>query len=178
MEKEFSKVQENLDAWCSPPLEFPSKKVNQAYKERTRRIADAILLKKPDRIPLMPMWEFFYAKYAGYPCEEVMYDLQKAEDSVIKTVTGLQPDGFQGPIFFMTGPVLEAYGSKDVLWPGHGLPVDQAHQFVEGEYMKANEYEAFLNDPSDFMLRYYLPRVSGSLETLATTTPLRNNFAY
>jgi len=178
MEKKSNKVQENLEAWCSPPLEFPSKKVNQAYKERTRRIADAILLKKPDRIPLMPMWEFFYAKYAGYTCEEVMYDSQKAEDSVIRTVTDLQPDGFQGPIFFMTGPVLEAYDSKDVLWPGHGLPVDQAHQFVEGEYMKANEYDAFLNDPSDFILRYYLPRVSGSLKALAAITPLRNNFAY
>jgi len=173
-----TKVQENLEAWCNPPIPFPTKDVERSYKERTRRIADAILLKKPDRIPFMPMWEFFYAKYAGYTCEEVMYDGQKAEDSVIKTVTDLQPDGFEGPIFFMTGPILEAYDSKDVLWPGHGLPVDQAHQFVEGEYMKANEYDAFLEDPSDFMLRYYLPRVSGNLKALATTTPMRENFAY
>ena len=173
-----TKVQENLEAWCNPPIPFPSKEAERLYKERTRRIADAILLKKPDRIPLMPMWEFFYAKYAGYTCEEVMYDAAKAENSVIKTVTDLQPDGFQGPIFFMTGPVLEAYQSKDVLWPGHGLPVDQAHQFVEGEYMKANEYDAFLSDPSDFMLRYHLPRVSGNLNALTMTSPFRQNFAY
>lgn len=172
------KVQENLEAWCNPPIPFPSDDVGKAYRERTRRIADAILLKKPDRIPLMPMWEFFYAKYAGYTCEEVMYDAQKAEDSVIRTVTDLEPDGFQGPIFFLTGPVLEAYEAKDVLWPGHGLPVDQAHQFVEGEYMKADEYGAFLDDPSDFMLRYYLPRVSGNLKPLATISPMRQNFAY
>src|SRR3989304_2607228 len=132
MEKNFTKVQENLEAWCSPPLEFPSKKVNQDYKERTRRIADAILLKKPDRVPLMPMWEFFYAKYAGYSCRDVMYNATIAEASVVKTITDL----------------------------------------------KANEYEALLNDPSDFMLRSYLPRVSGNLNALATVTPLRNNFAY
>jgi hypothetical protein len=173
-----TKVKENLEAWCNPPIPFPSEDAGKAYRERTRRIADAVLLKKPDRIPLMPMWEFFYAKYAGYTCEEVMYDAAKAEDSVVKTVTDLQPDGFQGPIFFMTGPVLEAYDAKDVLWPGHGLPVDQAHQFVEGEYMKANEYDAFLDDPSDFMLRYYLPRVSGNLKSLMTMSPMRQNFAY
>src|SRR3989339_182852 len=120
MEKKISKVQEKLEAWCSPPLEFPSKQIEQAYKERTKRIADAILLKKPDRVPLMPMWEFFYAKYAGYSCRDVMYDATIAEASVVKTITDLQPDGFQAPIFFMTAPILEAYDSKDVLWPGHG----------------------------------------------------------
>ncbi|MEJ2101194.1 MAG: uroporphyrinogen decarboxylase family protein, partial [Desulfobacterales bacterium] len=78
----------------------------------------------------------------------------------------------------MTGPVYDAYASKDVLWPGHGLPTNQAHQFVEGEYMKADEYDLFLNDPTDFILRAYLPRVSGNLGALATTTPIRNCFAY
>jgi len=178
MAEKMNKVQENLEAWCSPPLEFPSKEAEQGYKERTRRIADAILLRKPDRIPCVPMWEFFYAKYGGFTCQEAMYDAKKAEEAVVKTVTELQPDGFQPPIFFMTGPVLEAYDSKDVLWPGHGLSKDQAHQFVEGEYMKADEYEAFINDPSDFILRYYLPRVSGNLKALAMTVPIRNCFAY
>jgi hypothetical protein len=176
--EEKSKVRESLEAWCSASIPFPAREFEVAYRERTRRITDAILLRKPDRIPLMPMWEFFYAKYAGYSCEDVMYDEQKAGDSVMKTVTELEPDGFEPPIFLMTGPILEAYDSKDVLWPGHGLPSGQAFQFVEGEYMLADEYEAFLNDPSDFMLRYYVPRVSGNLKALAMTTPLRNNFAY
>ena len=178
MEEKTNKVQENLKAWCSPPLEFPTKEAEKAYKERTRRIADAVLLKKPDRIPITPMWEFFYATYPGYSCEDIMYDPKKAEDSVVKTVTELQPDGFESPIFHMTGPILDAYDSKDVIWPGHGLPKDQAHQFVEGEYMKADEYEAFINDPSDFIFRNYLPRVSGNLKAFATTTPIRNCFAY
>ncbi|MEJ2101193.1 MAG: hypothetical protein P8X68_14630, partial [Desulfobacterales bacterium] len=99
MENKTNKVKENLEAWCSPPLEFPTKKIEQAYKERARRIADAILLKKPDRVPAVPMWEFFYATYAGYSCEDIMYDPQKAEDSVVKTVSERQPDGFQSPIF-------------------------------------------------------------------------------
>jgi uroporphyrinogen-III decarboxylase len=178
MEKTVNKVQENLEAWCSPPLEFISQEAEQGYKRRTRRIADAILLKNPDRVPFMPMWEFFYARYAGYSCQDVMYDTKKAKEAVIKTVTELKPDAFQPPIFFMTGPVLEAYDSKDITWPGHGLPKDQAYQYFEGEYMKADEYEALINDPSDFMFRYYLPRVSGNLGALATTAPIRNCFAY
>ena len=81
MEEKTNKVQENLKAWCSPPLEFPTKEAEKAYKERTRRIADAVLLKKPDRIPITPMWEFFYATYPGYSCEDIMYDPKKAEGS-------------------------------------------------------------------------------------------------
>ena len=33
-----------------------------------------------------------------------------------------------------------------------------SYQFVEGEYMKLEEYEDFFRDPSDFWLRIYLPR--------------------
>ncbi len=174
----MNKVQENLEAWCSPPLEFESKEAEGAYKERAKRVSDAILLKKPDRVPIMPMWEFFYAKYAGHDCHDAMYDPQKAEEAVIKTVTELQPDVFQPPIFYMTGPGLDAQDSKDIIWPGHGLPRDQAHQFVEGEYMKADEYEAFINDPSDFIFRCYLPRVSGALKHLALTAPMYQCMAY
>ena len=31
------------------------------------------------------------------------------------------------------------------------------YQFVENEYMKASEYDEFLADPTDFMIRTYYP---------------------
>src|SRR4030042_2025380 len=58
-------------------------------------------------------------------------------------------------------------------WPGHGLPDDASmQQFVEGEYMKADEYDILLKDPSDFCFRYYLPRTLGALAPLANFSPL------
>ncbi|HSW39105.1 MAG TPA: uroporphyrinogen decarboxylase family protein, partial [Acidobacteriota bacterium] len=51
-----------------------------------------------------------------------------------------------------------------VKWPGHGLPDNASMiQFVEGEYMKAEDYDLFLDDLTDFCLRRYLPRSIGAL---------------
>jgi uroporphyrinogen-III decarboxylase len=48
-------------------------------------------------------------------------------------------------------------------WPGHGLaPHMPSYQFVEAEYMKADEYDALLTDPLDFAIRYYTPRIYGT----------------
>ncbi|OGN88665.1 MAG: hypothetical protein A2158_07710 [Chloroflexi bacterium RBG_13_46_14] len=40
--------------------------------------------------------------------------------------------------------------------------------------MKQEEYDLFLSDPSDFVIRYFLPRLYGSLEPLEKLPPIRN----
>jgi uroporphyrinogen-III decarboxylase len=45
-------------------------------------------------------------------------------------------------------------------------------QIAEKEYMKEDEYDLFLTDPSDYMIRYLWPRVYGSLEPMAKLPPL------
>lgn len=52
-------------------------------------------------------------------------------------------------------------------WPGHGLGPQGSFQFDEHDFMKAEDYDAFLNDPSDFAIRSYLPRAFKELEGLA-----------
>ena len=56
---------------------------------------------------------------------------------------------------------------KNRLWPGGPLPPDYEYQFVEGKFMKDDEYDLFLSDPSDFIVRYYLPRMHGALMPLS-----------
>jgi hypothetical protein len=47
-------------------------------------------------------------------------------------------------------------------WPGHGIGDNvPSYQFVEGEYMKPNEYDHLIQDPADFWLRVFLPRQAG-----------------
>jgi len=179
MEKVIDKTQEQLELWCSAPgIEFVSKEAEEAYKKRTKRIADAIQLKKPDRVPFVPMWEYFYARYSNVSCYDVVYDTEIARRATRKTITELEPDAYQAPIFFSVGPLLDALDVKQLRWPGHGIDLSMGHQFVEEEYMKADEYDALINDPSDFMLRKYLPRVCGNLKAFETLSPLRNLFAY
>jgi hypothetical protein len=47
-----------------------------------------------------------------------------------------------------------------IKWPGNGLPDDQPFQWVEGEYMMQNEYDAVLADPNGFAVKKLWPRIS------------------
>jgi hypothetical protein len=66
----------------------------------------------------------------------------------------------------MSGASMELLGQTNMKWAGGGLPDDVQYQYVEQEYMKAEEYPMFLKDPSDFVLRRYLPRMYTSLKGL------------
>lgn len=57
-------------------------------------------------------------------------------------------------------------------WPGHGISSDGTLQYVEGEYMKADEYDTFLSDPTDFAIRTYLPRTAGKLASFQKLPPM------
>jgi len=59
---------------------------------------------------------------------------------------------------------------------GGSRPDDFNYQFIEKEYMKEDEYDMFLDDPSGFMIRCYLPRVYGVLKPLAKLPPLDSMF--
>jgi uroporphyrinogen-III decarboxylase len=47
----------------------------------------------------------------------------------------------------------------------------RSQQFVEGEYMMADEYDPFIKDPHDFLLRTFLPRAAGALGGLRNLRP-------
>jgi hypothetical protein len=175
----MNEIEKSFDRWCAAEgIPFVSEGAEQAYKARTRRIADAILLREPDRVPVTPMMEYFYGRYGEVTAHDVLYDAEVAERVTKKTVMELEPDAYQPPLFYALGPLYDALDLKQIKWAGHGLPRDNAHQFVEDEYMKEDEYDAFLKDPSDYMMRTFLPRSCGNLEGLGRLAPLRNMFAY
>ena len=137
----------------------------ELFKERTKRVEDAIQLKVPDRVPFLPFYNFFQAKYAGISFEEAMYDYDKLGMASKKVILDFQPDMYPNSyVNISLGPTLEALDYKQLKWPGHGVDPNFTYQFVEGEYMKAEEYDAFLFDPSGFMLRTIFPRICGALE--------------
>ena len=41
--------------------------VQQLFQQREKRIQDAVALKKPDRVPIACLWDFFPAKWKGVP---------------------------------------------------------------------------------------------------------------
>ena len=138
------------------------------YKERFKRIMDAVALKVPDRVPYTPMITFYHANRGGITCREAMFDFDKLFAAARETVLELEPDSINNPFALMAlGPMLEALDCRLITWPGQRLTVNQAYQFVEKEYVTADEYDDFLFDPTGFVLTKYLPRIYGELEPLA-----------
>lgn len=145
----------------------------ELYEERTKRVLDAVKLKVPDRVPFMPFFNFFHAKYGGISCEEAMYDYDKLGMAAKKTIMDFEPDMYNNPFFLVAlGPILETLDCKYLAWPGGGRPPHQPYQFVEKEYVTADEYDDLLFDPTGFMLRQFLPRVYGALEPLQGIPPM------
>jgi len=149
------------------------------YAEREKRTNDAIALKKPDRVPIMVLFGFFPCKYTGMTIEEVMYDPDKMLSSQLKTLMDFAPDMDMNPYGTrFLGPLLDALDFRQLKWPGHGVESNLSYQFVEGEYMSADEYDHFLVDPTDFMFRRYWPRICGSLKGFEKLPPLHNIISY
>ena len=48
-------------------------------------------------------------------------------------------------------------GDRMTKWPGYGSLPDGSFQFDEHEFMKAEDYDAFLERPGDWAIRTYLP---------------------
>ncbi len=156
-----------------------AKTPEELYQEREKRVNDAIQLKEPDRVPVMSLFGFFPARYAGITFEEAMYDYNKMMKAWMDTTVEFQPDMYENPFTIRyLGRVMEALDFKQLKWPGHGCDVMASYQYVEGEYMKADEYDAFLFDLSDFMVRTYWPRIFGALAPLQNLPPLHTIITY
>ena len=54
--------------------------MEELYTRRMKRYVTAMRNGKPDMIPIRPFVAEFTAKYAGYTCQEVTQDYQKAFD--------------------------------------------------------------------------------------------------
>jgi len=149
------------------------KTTGQLYEERERRVRDAIELKEPDRVPFSI--NLNTSKYTGIPNSAAYYDPIGWKRAMRQITLDFEPDMCNAGLP-TSGAALGILDVKNRLWPGGPLPPDYEYQFIEGEYMKEDEYDLFLSDPSDFVIRYFLPRMYGALMPLSKLPPLGTMF--
>ena len=147
------------------------KSVEELYYEREKRLYDAITLKVPDRVPVLFCGTYPACKYAGIPFSSVYYDAPAWKRALKRMLIDFAPDGW-GNINSGAGTALDILDSNYEWHPGGKLPPYLPHQINEQEYMKEDEYDLFLFDPSDYIIRYWLPRVYNSMKPLAKLPPL------
>jgi uroporphyrinogen-III decarboxylase len=154
--------------WLKSPGGFDSPAAEKAYNVRLKRLADTLLMKKTDRVPVTLPVDNFPALYSGLTLHKVMYDYDALYQAWKKFLNDFELDMAVGPGMVYPAKVFDIVDYKLYAWPGHGLPLTaNGHQFVEGEYMKAEDYDAFIADPSDYCLRTWLPRAIGATAAFA-----------
>jgi hypothetical protein len=148
----------------------------QLYAEREKRVRDAIELRESDRVPVRIETHAFPARYAGLTIADSFYDPAAWKEATRKTICDFEPDIYQVTSGGTSGDTLEMLDPQHLKWPGGALPPDVTHQSIEQEYMKQDEYDLFLDDPTDYVLRYILPRSFGGLAPLARLPYLADRF--
>jgi len=167
------KQEERFKRWLSPNIKFSSPEAEASYRERVTRFIKAIRLEEPDRVPFIIPAANFPAFYAGGNLKKVMYDYDELKRAWIKFLRDFETDSYIGAGLIFSARVFDMIGYKLFKWPGHGLDDNSSsYQFVEGEYMPVEEYDAFIRDPADYLLRYFLPRSSGALAGLRKLGPM------
>ena len=149
------------------------KSTEELYAEREKRAADAIEMRVPDRVPFSVNVDMH--SYAGIHNSAAYYEPLAYKRAMRQVTLDLEPDMCNAGLP-MSGDALEALGVTNRLWPGGPLPPDYEYQFVEREYMKADEYDMFLSDPTDFIIRRFLPRMYKVYAPLEKLPPLAMMF--
>jgi hypothetical protein len=154
-------------------LQFQSPEAETGFKASINRLKDAIQLKKlPDRVPVTIFPSMFPYMYAGMTVQEAMYDYEKCVAGYKKFVLDFKPDLPMGAAGPGPGRFYEILDYKLYSWPGHGVAPEHSYQCNEGEYMKAEDYDLLITDPSFYFRNFYLPRVFGKLEPWNMLPPL------
>jgi len=137
------------------------------YRARQKRLEDAIALRKPDRVPVVPLMTHYFATRAlGISNKESQYDIAKRCEAVKETTLRYDFDGAMDLQAVFPGKILDLMGLTHLKWPGGALRDDEPFQFSGGETLKASEYDEFLADPNGCTLRKLWPQMSTTLAPL------------
>ncbi len=160
--------EERFEIWnVAEGITFANGEAEAAYRERVTLIKNAIQLKKrPARLPICPSAGFFPIEYAGTTMYDAMYDYGVLQEAWEKYHRDFVLDAYTGPTSIVPGRVLDILDLRLYQWPGHGVSREREYQFVEEEYMREEEYQALIDDPTGFFLNVYFPRIFGSLKPL------------
>lgn len=153
----------------------------QLYQERLARYVTAMRNEKPDCIPIRPFVAEFTGKYAGYSCQEVAHDYQKAFDAALKCARDYDWDAVVPNMVYVWTGLAQAAGLRYYGIPGIGMPHDVGFNYIEPSeeeaFMRADEYDALIDDPTGFLYSVWLPRVSIEISKIGEPSTYRNNLA-
>jgi hypothetical protein len=134
------------------------------YESRLRRYVTAMRNGKPDMVPIRPFVAEFTGVYAGYTCQELAHDYELAFAAARKCAADFDWDAVVGNMVYVWTGLAQVLGLKYYGIPGIHMSANTGFQYREPSendaFMRADEYDQLIEDPTGFLLNVWLPRVS------------------
>jgi uroporphyrinogen-III decarboxylase len=154
---------------------------NQLYLERQRRYLTALRNEKADKIPIRPFVAEFTAKYAGMSCQQVAHDYNLAFEAAVKCAKDFDWDAVVANMVYVWTGLAQAAGLRYYGIPGINIPHTTGFNYIEPPedqaFMREDEYDALIDDPTGFLYNVWLPRVSTEVAQIGQPATYRNNLA-
>ena len=110
------------------------------------------------------------------------HDYQKAFDAVIKCCSDFAWDAAVPSMVAHWSGLTQAVGLNYFGLPGIDIPPDVCFQYREpaekDAYMKREEYDEFIENPTRFLYETWLPRVAGDIRAKGCPVSLRHNLSF
>ena len=156
--------------------------MEERYQASLKRYTTALGNGKPDKVPIRPFVAEFAAKYAGYTCQEVTQDYGLAFDAACKCAADFDWDAVVGNMVYVWAGLTQAVGLKYYGMPGVEVGPETGFQYrepsEEGAFMRPEDYEALIEDPTGYLFNVWLPRVSRDVVKPGEPATWRNNLSF
>ncbi len=155
--------------------------IDETYSARLGRYVAAMRNGTPDRVPLRPFAAEVTGRYAGFTCQEITHDYNKAFEAVIRCCHDFEWDAVVPNMVYVWTGLTESIGLRYYGVPGIHVDPDVAFQYREpseaAAFMKREEYDELIEDPVRFLYETWLPRVSSEVSAKGEPVSYRNNLA-
>ena len=155
--------------------------IERRYAERLARYTTAMRNEMPDRVPIRPLVAEFVGTYAGYTCQELSHDYEKAFAAARKCAADFDWDAVVGNKLSIWTGLTQAIGLKYYAIPGIHISANVGFQYIEPPleeaFMKPDEYDRLIDDPTGYLYEVWLPRVSTEIRPSGEATTYGHNLA-
>ena len=155
--------------------------INDLFEKRLRRFVTALNNRKPDRIPIRPLAAEFTGVHAGYNCQQLTQNYPDAFEAMIQCCKDYDWDAVPANMIYVWPGITDAASIRYYGVPGVDVPPNRGFQYVEPpedqSFMRADEYDRLIADPTAFLYEVWLPRASRRIAGAGAPNTFRSDVA-